>query len=78
MKKDNRINAPGDFAGNYEALGVDYLLIFSVRSIIENGEECTLERLVFECFTLFPKNSRCHDILSGQTPPVFIALGDDV
>lgn len=55
MKKDNKINAPGAFAGNYEALGVDYLLIFSVRSIIENGEECTLERLVFECFTLFPK-----------------------
>ena len=39
----------------YESLGVDYLLIFCVKRVLDNGEECTLERLIYECFTLFPK-----------------------
>ncbi len=55
MKKDNQTNEQTTLSGNYEALGVDYLLVFCVRNVLENSEECTLERLVFECFTLFPK-----------------------
>ncbi len=55
MVKKSHINEQPSFEGNYEALGVDYLLIYCVRRVLENGEECTLERLVYECFTLFPK-----------------------
>jgi hypothetical protein len=39
----------------YEVLGVDQLVMYSAKKIVRNGEECTLERLIFECFTLFPK-----------------------
>lgn len=39
----------------YQVLGVDQLLTYAANRILQNGEECTLERLVYECFTLFPK-----------------------
>ncbi|MDW8003068.1 MAG: hypothetical protein RMJ39_10505 [Deltaproteobacteria bacterium] len=39
----------------YEQIGLDHLLIFAAKRILDNGEECTFERLVAECFTLFPK-----------------------
>lgn len=37
-----------------EGLALDDLVVFCVREIIRNGEECTFERLVYECFTRFP------------------------
>lgn len=40
---------------SYKDIGVDYLVIYSVKKILDNSEECTFERLVCECFTLFPK-----------------------
>jgi hypothetical protein len=40
---------------SYEALGVDQLVMYCVKRIIQNNEECTLERLIYECFTIFPK-----------------------
>ncbi len=36
------------------ALSIDNLLAYAVWRIAEAGEECTFERLVYECFTLFP------------------------
>ncbi len=39
---------------SYRALGLDQLVVFCVDRILASGEECTFERLVCECFTLFP------------------------
>lgn len=39
----------------YESLNVDRLLVYCVQRVLANKEECTLERLICECFTLFPK-----------------------
>lgn len=40
---------------SYKDIGVDQLVIYSVKQILDNSEECTFERLVCECFRLFPK-----------------------
>jgi hypothetical protein len=55
MGEEDKEHQPIQTVEAYESLGVDYLLVFSVESILDNGEECTLERLVFECFTRFPR-----------------------
>ncbi len=43
-------------AGSYENISVDELVLFAAKCILDSGEECTVERLVYECFTLFPKS----------------------
>ena len=35
-------------------ISIDELVIYGVYRIYQSGEECTFERLVYECFTLFP------------------------
>jgi hypothetical protein len=35
--------------------GINDLILFSIYLIIENQEKCTFERLIKECFTLFPE-----------------------
>lgn len=40
---------------NYQTIQVQRLIVFSIYAIISNNEECTFERLVKECFTLFSK-----------------------
>ncbi len=47
-----RIECPPE---SYADLGLDQLVAFCVDSILSNNEECTFERLVYECFTRFPK-----------------------
>jgi len=39
----------------YKNSGIDQLTIYAAKKILDEGEECTFERLVYECFTLFPK-----------------------
>ena len=39
----------------YRRTKINDLIIFSIYSVIENKEKCTFERLVKECFVLFPK-----------------------
>lgn len=39
----------------YRNVGVDQLVIYAAKSILDGGEECTFERLVFECFMSFPE-----------------------
>ncbi|MCJ7786698.1 hypothetical protein MUP06_00580 [Patescibacteria group bacterium] len=39
----------------YKNRSINILILFSIYSVIENKEKCTFERLVKECFTLFPK-----------------------
>ena len=39
----------------YQRASINNLILFSINSIIENKEKCTLERLIKECFTLFPQ-----------------------
>lgn len=37
---------------------VNDLILFCIHSIIANNEQCSFERLVKECFTLFPDTLR--------------------
>jgi hypothetical protein len=39
----------------YTSISLTKLVIFAIGRIDENGEECAYERVVKECFTLFPK-----------------------
>ena len=41
-------------AGAYEDIGYDELLTYAVHRLAERGEEATFERIVAECFKLFP------------------------
>lgn len=38
----------------YTSVSLTKLTIFAISKIVENGEECAYERVVKECFTLFP------------------------
>ena len=39
----------------YKNLGINELILLGIYSIVNNGEKCTLERLVKESFNLFPE-----------------------
>jgi len=52
--KSSKINTKYSF-DSYKNIGIDQLVIYSAMRIISSGEECTFERLVYECFSLFPK-----------------------
>jgi len=39
----------------YERIAIGKQIVFAIYSVNRNGEECSFERLVKECFTLFPK-----------------------
>jgi hypothetical protein len=39
----------------YKKVRITDLILFGINSIIENKEKCTFERLIKECFTLFPE-----------------------
>ncbi len=38
----------------YTSLSLSRLTIFAIQQIVDNNEECAYERVVKECFTLFP------------------------
>jgi hypothetical protein len=38
----------------YVGISVDCLIVFGIYAIITRNEKCTFEKLVAECFTLFP------------------------
>jgi hypothetical protein len=39
----------------YQNVPIRHLVVFGIYSVISRGEECTFEKLVAECFNLFPK-----------------------
>ena len=39
----------------YKKAHITDLILFGTNSVIENKEKCTFERLIKECFTLFPQ-----------------------
>ena len=39
----------------YKKARITDLILFGINSVIENKEKCTFERLIKECFTLFPE-----------------------
>ena len=39
----------------YKKISVNDLILFAVYSVLSNKEICTFERLIKECFALFPK-----------------------
>jgi len=39
----------------YKEIPKENLIVFSIYSVTQNGEGCSFERLVKECFTSFPK-----------------------
>jgi hypothetical protein len=43
----------------YDKMGtVNDLILFCIHSVISSSEQCSFERLVKECFTLFPETLR--------------------
>jgi len=40
----------------YKRAKITNLILFGVNSVIENKEKCTFERLIKECFNLFPES----------------------
>lgn len=42
----------------YMNIGIDQLVIYSIYKILNSGEECTFERIVYEAFNLFPEKFR--------------------
>ena len=39
----------------YKRIRIANLILFGINSVIEKKEKCTFERLIKECFTLFPR-----------------------
>ena len=39
----------------YKKAHISDLILFGINSVIENKEKCTFERLIKECFSLFPQ-----------------------
>lgn len=39
----------------YKRIRIANLILFGINSVIEKKEKCTFERLIKECFTLFPQ-----------------------
>lgn len=55
MKKNYPKNIAPYGEGTYEGIQINSLIIFGIYSILAKGEKCTFEKLVAECFGLFPK-----------------------
>ena len=55
MKKNNLKNITPYNEKIYKDIQINYLIIFGIYSLIVKGEKCTFEKLVAECFNLFPK-----------------------
>jgi len=56
-KKKNDIEKAGakSLELKYEKIGLDRLLVYCAKKIIDRGDDCTFEALVYECFSLFPR-----------------------
>lgn len=52
---DSRCEAHTFPEERYTSIPKENLIIFSIYSVTRNSEVCSFERLVKECFTLFPK-----------------------
>lgn len=39
----------------YKDKSINGLILFGIYSVVEKKEKCTFEKLIKECFTLFPK-----------------------
>lgn len=61
FKKKQKDNKKTDKISNgvdeelYQKASINNLILFGINLVIENKEKCTLERLIKECFTLFPR-----------------------
>ncbi|MCX6720386.1 MAG: hypothetical protein NTW11_01110 [Candidatus Staskawiczbacteria bacterium] len=52
------INGKKDKNLNFSKVSVNELILFCIHSIVLNNEQCSFDRLVKECFTLFPDTLR--------------------
>jgi hypothetical protein len=52
---DNYFEANAFPEGKYKSIPKENLILFGIYSVTKNGEGCSFERLVKECFTLFPR-----------------------
>ena len=52
---DNYCEANAFPEEKYKSVPKENLILFGIYSVTKNGEGCSFERLVKECFTLFPK-----------------------
>lgn len=42
----------------YLSFSVNDLILFCIHSVVLNNEQCSFDRLIKECFTLFPETLR--------------------
>ena len=40
---------------DFSKVSVEDVILFCIHSVVANSEQCSFERLVKECFTLFPE-----------------------
>lgn len=55
MRKNHSKNITPYSEETYKGIQVNYLIVFGIYSVLAKGEKCTFEKLVAECFNLFPK-----------------------
>jgi len=53
LKRQKKMKKPFD-KELYKDLGINELILLGIYLIVNNGEKCTLERLIKESFNLFP------------------------
>lgn len=44
--------------GSHDKFPITDLILFCIHTIIQDNEQCSFERLVKECFTMFPETLR--------------------
>jgi len=54
-KEDTYVNSASYRENAYKRVGLENLILFGVYLVTKQGETCTFERLVSECFENFPK-----------------------
>jgi hypothetical protein len=55
MKKYHSKNITPYTEETYKGIQINYLIVFGIYSVLAKREKCTFEKLVAECFNLFPK-----------------------
>jgi len=54
MKRNHPKNMTPYSEEIYKGIQINYLIAFGIYSVLVRGEKCTFEKLVAECFNLFP------------------------
>lgn len=56
LKAQSLLTSNGVDEELYKRIPINRLILFSIYSVIESKDKCVFERLIKECFALFPKS----------------------